>query len=235
MVLFTKRDSESSIVLVGKFYPLLLVPQWFVRHGLLSDEEVEEQLQIECILKEFTKFSLSSITIEIQEDRIVLRCTLPEFNYLIKDLATGIIANLPELEITSMGLNFTQEIEFHDEKFWHFSGDYLAPKTIWEEIVPNSPRVGLRTLNLQASKRDEEIGVFNFTYAWSNKPLWSRLVLNHHITNGNDILDKKKKDFAAKKFDPYRIIIEDWDSTLDLGCNSTDHLLNRLVKEYHGS
>ena len=230
MELYEYRQTEGSIVLVGTFFPLLLIPQWFIRNKLLPEED--SGAQIEVIVKELTKFTVASISIEVQEAKLVLKSAQQAFDYLIRDLALGIITLLPEANVTHVGLNVNVHIECKDHNFWHFIGDSLAPKQLWNDIVPDSPRVGLKNIQLQAKKSAGEIGNLNFGFSWLNRPDWAQLSLNNHFSNGIDVIDAADKKLSEDKFDPLSIVEREWDSTLALHKRSRDHIFESLAKEY---
>lgn len=153
MALFTYQQYESSIVIVGSFYPLQFTPQWFILNGLLPAED-EQSIAVEIIFKELTRFALPPISVEVTEDRLILRSSQKQYDYLIRDLAEGVCNLRPDITPTAIGLNVIQQIECLSNDFWHFIGDTLVPKTLWNKLIPDSPRIGLQNLQLQGGGKN---------------------------------------------------------------------------------
>lgn len=233
MELVQRRTRESSIVLIGTFFPLLLVPQWFVRNGLLPEEDADSQIGIEVVIKELTKFSVSSISVEVTEDRVVFRSNDKAFDSLIRDLAVGVITLLPDSKITAVGLNVVEHLEFLDHKFWHYMGHALAPKEIWLDALGETKHVGLKVLTLQAAKPKGQIGSYNISFSWLNRPDWAQFSFNNHYSDGSDIqFDAEHKALAEKDYNPLDIVLRHWEQALDQNDHAISRLLDGLSRGY---
>lgn len=230
MELFTYRQYESSIVIVGSFYPLQFTPQWFVLNGLLPSED-EQSITVEIIYKELTRFTLPPISVEVTEDKLILRSSQKQYDYLIRDLAEGICNLRPDIAPTAMGLNVIQQIECLNHDFWHFMGDTLVPKGFWSELIPDSPRIGLQNLQLQANKPEEQLGYLNYSFSWSGLKNWVQLSLNNHFTNGDELREGPDRTAAKEKFDPL-VILKDWELTLKSHRNVLEGLMDKMSKEF---
>lgn len=185
MKLYERKRRESSIVLVGDFFPLLLTPAWFIRNKLLPNEDAAN-IETSISIKEITKFSLAAISVEVQESKLVLKSSEEHFDYLIKDLCEGVLSLLPEVKITAVGLNRVLDIECSTLEFWHFLGDSLVPKSLWNDAIPESPKVGLTSLQLQAGRQTPDEGLLNFNVSWLNAPKLLHFSMNNHFADDSD-------------------------------------------------
>jgi hypothetical protein len=225
------KDRESSIVLVGDFDPLLMAPHWFVKQGMLPQEDIDESLSIELVYKDITKFSVAGIVVEVRADMLILRSEQVSFDYMLHDLALGVITSVKHANITAVGLNVFDDIVISDDKLWHKFGDVLAPKEIWNVAVPNSGRAGLVNMQMQLRKPVGEPGVYNFTVQLTDRANGMRLSLNHHFDN-----DKFKgvEHFSYKKksgLDALAVVSACWQETLDCHRNAIDSLLLQVARE----
>ena len=229
------RHRESSIVLVGTFDPLAMTPHWFVKQGMIPQEDIDENLAIELVYKELTKFSLANVFVEIQEGMIVLRSDHPSFDYKIHDLALGILSSVKKSEVTALGINLYTDVFFEDADFWHKVGHRLAPKDIWLQAAPDSERVGMANLQMQINKPAGEPGVYNFTVGWLDKPKAIRFSLNNHFDSkhhsGYVASTSMYKKAGSPVFDPIAIISAYWQQTLDFQSHVVNSLLAQVRQE----
>lgn len=225
---YTRHKAEASIVLIGEFYPLLLTPQWFVRNGLVPQEDLDASLAIDVIVKEMTKFSFANISIEVQEERVVIRSDEPSFSYRVHDLALGIANFLPDSNIRALGLNVTSEIECESTDAWHHLGDFLTPKDIWVEMYPETERAGLKSLQIQLKKPDVNTTLYNFGVAWTQTQNRVQFSLNHHFGRaGGGVVESAESALPADV-----IIAAHWLDTIKFYESSIEIFLDRMSKEY---
>lgn len=184
-MLYERKRRESSIVFIGDFSPLILTPSWFIRNKLLPLEDFEN-ITTTVSVKELTKFSLAAVSVDVQESTLILKSSEEHYDYLIRDLAEGILTLLPEFKVTALGLNRSLDLECSDLDFWHYLGDTLAPKNLWVDAIPESPRVGLTNLQLQAQRESPEEGILNFSVSWMNSPKWFHFSMNNHFNITED-------------------------------------------------
>lgn len=208
---------EFSIVLVGKFDPLTMTPHWFVKNRLIPQEDLDENLAIELVYKELTKFSIANISIEIQQGILVLRSDHASFDYRVHDLAFGILAILKDVECSALGINIYTDLLFESSDFWHKIGDLIAPKPIWKNAFPESPRIGMANVQMQLNKPEREFGVYNFTVSWLETPNAIRFSLNNHFDNKVRkfiAASPDRKQALVKDFDPLSIVSVHWEQSL---------------------
>lgn len=224
---FVRQHTEKSIVLVGTFFPLLFMPNWFVRNKLLPAEDADA-IAIEIMVNEYTKFSMAAISVEVQSDKLTLRSSEAAFDSIIKDLAVGVLTLMPETNITAFGLNVTLDVRFKELDFWHHVGDTLVPKVFWDEALSDSPRVGLRNLQLQVAKPAGREGVYNFGVSCLKMPLDTQFSLNNHFSfaSGDSFNPKPDNSKAIK------IIEESWEETLAAFEHVFGHVMNRVSEGF---
>ncbi|HGM6313407.1 hypothetical protein [Pseudomonas juntendi] len=228
------REREASIVLVGDFDPLLLVPQWFINNKLLPEEDAVDNVAIEIVYKDLTRFTLPNITVEIQPSRVVLRSDRESLDFMIVDLAVGILTILNKVQITALGLNVFEDYEFEDNAVWNEVGDILAPKGVWSEILPETPKAGLQNLQIQIRKPIRERGVYNFNVSWLERHGWTRFQTNDHYESGQKPVDGNGlplKGVSFEKFDPVKLISAGWDSRKEFHLRAVQTLIARAEKE----
>jgi hypothetical protein len=232
------QGREASIVLVGDFDPLLLVPQWFISNQLLPQEDAVENLAIEIIYKDLTRFTLPNISIEIQPGRMILRSDNESLDFMIVDLAVGVLTIQSKIEVTAVGLNLHEDYKFEDADVWNGVGDMLAPKDIWYEASPESPKAGLSNLQIQVSKKKGERGVYNFSVAWLERQGWTRFQTNDHYDVNQKPLDDQGfaiKGFKFEKFDPVKVIAAGWEISRAFHHRTIRVLIDKAEKEVrHG-
>lgn len=234
MELYQKCSREASVVLVGTFFPLLLTPQWFIRNNLLPAEDADSQIGVEVIVKEITKFRMSSISVDVQEERVVFRSESKEFDYLIRDLAVGLVTFLPEANVTALGMNVVEQVEFLDTDFWHFIGDKFAPKEIWLEALGGSPHVGLKGLSLQVAKPDGVLGLYNLSFGLSPGSSKASIGFNDHYSLGC-VTPSRKGDGKPQNdddFNPLDILLNSWESTLEYQGLIVERMLSKLAEDF---
>jgi hypothetical protein len=228
------QEREASIVLVGDFDPLLLVPQWFISNQLLPQEDAAENLAIEIVYKDLTRFTLPNISIEIQPTRMVLRSDNESLDFMIVDLAVGLLTIQSKIEVTAIGLNLYEDYKFEDADVWNGVGDMLAPKDLWYEANPESPKAGLANLQVQVRKQKGERGVYNFSVAWLERQGWTRFQTNDHYDVNQKPLDDDGvliKGVNFDKFDPVKVIATGWDTSRECHYRTIKVLIDKAEKE----
>ncbi|WP_256831746.1 hypothetical protein [Pseudomonas sp. Pse1] len=229
------KQRESSIVLVGQFDPLLMSPHWFVKQGMIPQEDIDESLAIELVYKELTKFSLANIFVEIQPGTLVLRSNHESFDYKIQDIALGILAALKGAGVTALGLNLYSDIYFKSLDAWHKIGDLITPKSVWHEAMPESGNAGMASVQMQLNKPSGEVGVYNFTVGWLDQPQTTRFSLNNHFDSkpieNNRRPPSKNKGSDIHAFDPIAIVSAYWQQSLEYQAHLVDSILSQAWKE----
>lgn len=221
------KQRESSIVLVGEFDPLIMTPHWFAKQGMIPQEDIDENLAIELVYKDLTKFSLANIHVEIQCATLILRSDHSSFDYRIHDLAISILSVLKSHEVRAVGLNLYTDVYFNSLDGWHSVGDLITPKEVWLEAIPDSERVGMANIKMQIMKAKGERGVYNFTVGWLDTPKAIRFSINNHYDSNQLSSASKHKSSRSGVFDPAAIVSACWQQTLDFH----EHLVSSLLSQ----
>jgi hypothetical protein len=225
------KQRESSIVLVGHFDPLVMTPHWFVKQGMIPQEDIDESLAIELVYKELTKFSLANIHVEVQPGTLILRSAHESFDYKIQDLALGVLSAWKSSDITAIGLNIYTDVSFDSLEAWHKVGDLIAPKSVWQKAMPDSPSAGMANLQVQIEKPKGELGVYNFTAGWLAKPKVTRFSLNNHFDSKPHVNFRepasKTKNSVSHPFDPIAIVSACWEQSLE--CH--EHIIKSVLSQ----
>lgn len=228
------KDRESSIVLVGKFDPLTLAPHWFVKNGMIPQEDIDENLTIELVYKDITKFSVANVLIEVRADMVILRSAQASFDYKIHDLAIGILSSFKGADVRAVGLNIHHDLVVKTEELWHGFGDMLAPKKMWHAASPESPRVGMVSMQMQLNKPEGAPGIYNFSVGLTDAARGVRVQLNNHFDNdrfkGDVSKAAKKKGLGASGFEPVAIVSAYWQQTLDYHSAVTESLFTQAAE-----
>lgn len=221
------RQRESSIVLVGEFDPLVMTPHWFAKQGMIPQEDIDENLAIELVYKDLTKFSLANIHVEIQCNTLILRSDHISFDYRIHDLALSILAALKEDKVRAVGLNLYTDVYFDSLDYWHGVGDLITPKSVWLKAIPESERVGMINVQMQIIKPKGQQGLYNFTVGWPEAHKLIRFSINNHYDTKQESSAVRNKSGRSVAFDPIAIVTAYWQETLDFH----EHLILSLLSQ----
>lgn len=225
------KRRESSIVVIGTFDPREMAPHWFVKHGLIPQEDLTDVLEVDLVYSDMTKFTLGNITIEIFPGKIVLRSGIESLDYRIHDLALGILTAHKGAAVSAIGFNIFNDWFFDDAGLWHKVGDLLAPKQPWLSAVPDSPKAGLAKMQMQVTKPDGVPGIYNIGVSWLEEKQWIRFSLNDHYDESRTS-DKFKSPYLKKSkgFDAASVLTAFWQHTLDF----QKQVVKSLVEQARG-
>ncbi len=140
---FILEESAVSVVFVGSFNPSMMHPEVFVKSGLIRAERTE--MSVRYVTPEIANFSVSNITVECIENRLVFLTIDPRMYSPLFDLAIGLIGIMPLTLLSAVGLNIETHHRAPNKNDWHKVGNELAPKQIWSQIL-DSP--GMKELNI---------------------------------------------------------------------------------------
>ena len=93
------QDKRTNVVLLGRFNPAIFQPAWFVRHGLLRQEEgVDEDQQqgadVRVVHPEVTEFATEWLVVQILKERFQARPTRDGPDEEVRDLVLGTVRSL---------------------------------------------------------------------------------------------------------------------------------------------
>lgn len=186
MAVDIKRE-EANIVIVGSLNPMIFNPDWLIRHDLLP-KVVMDEAKIEIIHRDIAKFSMDWLNIEVFQNRFVARTNDASYFLPLRDLVVSIFSILNETPAKQLGMNMNFDLSLPDEESWHKLGDVLAPKEIWNKVLPE--RVGLLFLKVESPRDDDLPGNINVTFGPSPIKEIKNGVhfnINNHIELGDDL------------------------------------------------
>ncbi|MGC3863377.1 hypothetical protein ACPSM1_24690 [Micromonospora chersina] len=155
-------DAELEVIdltFVGLFHPGLLQPAWLARQGLISESEADEA-DISVITNDLSQFSTEWFTLEVIAERLRVVTQLSAFRLALRDLAVGLTAFMPAVEVKAFGINHSAHFGLGDEQTFHKLGHALAPKDVWSKIVAEP---GTLTLQIIGTRSDERRGSHTYT------------------------------------------------------------------------
>ncbi|MGR3992483.1 hypothetical protein [Pseudomonas sp. 1121_17] len=222
------KRRESSIVVIGTFDPREMAPHWFVKHGLIPQEDYTDALEVDVVYSEMTKFTLGNIIIEILPTKIILRSGIETLDYRIHDLALGILTVIKGAGVSAIGFNVFNDWYFEDVSLWHKVGDLLAPKQPWLDAIADSPKAGLMKMQMQVTKPEGVPGVYNVGVSWLEEKQWIRFSLNDHYDESG-VSAKLKNPYLKKSkgFDAVSVLTAFWQHTLDF----QKHIVNGFIEQ----
>ncbi|OGV64320.1 MAG: hypothetical protein A3K19_28185 [Lentisphaerae bacterium RIFOXYB12_FULL_65_16] len=151
------QDKRTNVVLLGRFNPAIFQPAWFVRHGLLRQEEgVDEDQQqgadVRVVHPEVTEFATEWLVVQILKERFQARPTRDGHDEEVRDLVLGTFRLLRHTPVETLGINTTAHWVMDSEEQWNRLGDVLAPKDVcWGEVME---KPGLRSLIMHGTRSE---------------------------------------------------------------------------------
>jgi len=114
------------LTFVGNFNPAIVQPFWLAQKGLIRESEAQE-VKVEVIHNEFTRFSLDWVRIEVRQDRFDVHCSQEPYFDIVRDLCFGIFNYLKETPIKALGINHIWHCDLKTaDKYYEF-GNSLSP------------------------------------------------------------------------------------------------------------
>lgn len=207
-------DQEASIVLVGNFNPKIFHPQWFARHEVVPEVDLEGA-DVEIIHPEIAKFTFPWVSIEVLQNRFIARTKDVAHYSPLRDLVISTFSLLAHSPVRQLGMNLTMLYTAKDEDAWHKIGDTLAPKkTVWEKSLPE--RVGLLSMRVQSPRTDKLPG--KITVSVEPRPEYGvSISFNSHVDLGED-------DSL------HDILSEYWETTIDQGKKICETTIREALK-----
>lgn len=144
-------EHEASIVLIGSLNPVIFHPEWLSKLELISPRDLDGA-DIKIVHPEITQFKLPWSTLEVQQNRFIVRTNDPAYFLMLRDLAIGIFTFLEHTPITAMGINSIVRYRADNVAAWHRIGDALVPKTIWRNFLHG--HVGMTKVSVNSELAD---------------------------------------------------------------------------------
>jgi hypothetical protein len=158
----SKRPDAQGIdvILLGSFNPAIFHPQWFLRHGLIGEEEADPQ-GVKVVSADVTEILVGEIRIICVGERLSLGTQNIAYEQKLRDLLEGTLALLPHTPVRACGINPAAHYHLEGLDYWHKIGNTLAPKDlIWKDLFV---RPGLRNLTIQSKVSPDDINEINIT------------------------------------------------------------------------
>lgn len=130
----THEQSTFSIVLIGSFNPRIHHPLWYIQHGMMAPEEIEEVSELVCS-DEVTIFVHNEIHFQVERHRFALTTRDESRFMLVKDFVVGTFQVLGHIPITALGINRDSEFTVDGAATFHAIGHSLAPKDVWRDFI----------------------------------------------------------------------------------------------------
>lgn len=156
------RDSQSTVVVVGKLNPWIIQPAWLREHKIISQNEFEASAEKsgQLIHSDVTQLDFGALKLVVDTAKFTVTCIEEPF-VRAKDFALGCFRLLSHTPASLLGLNKNVTVRLPSMQAWHKFGDLLAPKDPWSallDIVPKQGRVGgLRSMIMELSTRPDEL------------------------------------------------------------------------------
>lgn len=97
---------QVSVVGVGGFNPLIFQPEWFRRHQLLPDAEIDASIEAESVVtRQLTLLQFESLRLMVRPDRWELATPQPDWFDDLGAIVGSIFAKLPHTPLERIGLN----------------------------------------------------------------------------------------------------------------------------------
>jgi hypothetical protein len=139
-----------TVVIVGRFEPLILSPSWLLSQDLIGREQ-SDSAEIQIAIPQASAFSAGWLRFEASAERISLTTEDPTAFYPLRDLAVGILTILKKTAVGALGINRAVHVRVPSLERWHAVGDTLAPKAPWEGALTLP---GMLSLTVQGTRDD---------------------------------------------------------------------------------
>lgn len=148
------KSAGVSVVFTGSFNPGIFQPEWFMRHGLIPDDE--ESVELEAVTPQIASWRQDWLSVVAGPERCDFNATdeAASFHALV-DLAVGTFTLLPHVPVTAFGVNRFAHFQMESEKAWNALGLSLFVRKPWEDVIED-PR--MLTVQVQAYEADDSGG-----------------------------------------------------------------------------
>lgn len=151
---------EASIVVRGRFNPMIVSPGWLVQEGLIAKPE-DDEIKVEAIVPHASIFEVGWLRCELIDDQLRVVTQDPEEFEPLRDVAVGILRVLHHTPVSLIGLNYDAHYQVSSVESWHELGDKLAPKEYWERFLKLP---GLKSMTVQGVRSDEYAGAIRVRF-----------------------------------------------------------------------
>jgi hypothetical protein len=178
----------SVVTLRGSFNPVIFQPEWLKSQELLPDGEVT-QAEIQIIHPQVCQFKTERFFVQVTPEQFTVGTLPSAAPEPLQDLVLGIFFVLSHVPVTTLGIVRQMHFQLPSDEAWHRLGDKLAPKEIWNDILPGRP--GMLTTEISVVMPDAEPGsVINVKVQPSLQITQGAYfeVINHYVAPKKDSL-----------------------------------------------
>lgn len=212
----------ATINIRGAFTPLQFSPAWFRDLDLIGAQEFRDA-DIEGITPDISSMSLGWLHCTVSADNLVLSTTSVDDLPLLRDVGIGVLKNL-HTPLSALGINREYHVTMKEWSEIHRIGDTLAPKSLWEEIMP-SP--GTKDLTIWGGRTDDFGGRLHVTVQPSTRFKKSVYILvndHYNLTKVDDQPDMREEGSVivedvkvelSKHPVALEVLASKWDDSLD--------------------
>lgn len=155
-----------DVVLVGSFNPAIFHPEWFLRQGLIAEQDAKEAT-VQEVSSEITIVQMCGILLQCVSDRFSLGTKNISNAERMQDLVRQTFSLLSHTPITACGINPHVHYLVGNDAYWHKIGNTLAPKDlVWDGMLE---KPGMQSLTIKAPRNGDFPGVINATVEPSAK------------------------------------------------------------------
>jgi hypothetical protein len=225
MASYSLALDRASIVLLGKFNPVIFHPVWFARHSLIRDEEADQAKEI-LVSEAATKFKCEWLEIVVTTDRFQVLTDDRAHAAPLRDLVISVSALLEHTHVWALGMNRHLHYRLDSEEQWHRFGHFLAPKAHWAKFLTNP---GMRSLTVNGTASDALGAVIQFQVEPSTRihpGVYIRLNEHHEIPKDDDAQSKQELTRPEARGDLLEKLTKRWESAQALAVTSAESLLS---------
>jgi hypothetical protein len=198
----------TSIMVRGKFDPLILQPSRLIENGLLDESDVSD-LRYDVLTPDIAIAVLSWMKISVERDKILAASTLKSpAGEPVRDFFLGFLDIMPVKVCTALGINHERHFPARTEDLWHEVGHALAPKeAVWSKVME---KPGLLSLTIQGERQDEQKGKVNVKVEPSAriKPGIYVQINDHYDADGERLAESPDHVLVA--------LTEKWDQSIQM-------------------
>jgi hypothetical protein len=218
---------RASIVLLGRFNPVIFHPAWFARYGLLRDQEADNVTGVQ-VTEQGTKFKIEWCEIEVVTERFHAFTEDPSHFVALRDLIVSTLSLLEHTPVWALGMNGHLHYKLETVERWHQFGHLLAPKAHWQKIVTNPGMLGI---TIQGTRPD----VSDARIQWRVEPsrrvhpgVYVAVNQHHEIPRDDDSGSKKELVESPDRRRLFEALSSGWDSLQAYARTGAESLLNEV-------
>ncbi len=100
----TPEAEGLDVVVVGSFNPAIFHPEWFLRQGLILDQDAKDA-EVKVVSSEFSEIRLCGLRLFCMSERLSLGTSNISQAARIQDLLVQVFTLLPHVPVTACGIN----------------------------------------------------------------------------------------------------------------------------------